>query len=333
MFRMTLMAAATVAALGLTGCAGTQPSDVDALRDELQDREQEAARLRGTVDELQMSLKQKDEILASRGTGAAMPGGDLLPPDAKPGECYARVFMPPQYQDERETVVRREAARNVRVLPARYGTVSKQILVREASEQLNVVPARYEWVEEQVMVSEASERIEVIPARYETRTEQVLVQPAYTTWKKGRGPIEKIDEATGEIMCLVEVPAVYETVSTRVMVSEPSTRKIPVPAVYRTVKKRVMVEPPKTVKVDIPAEYKTVQVKEMVEAPREVVEEIPAEYQQITKRKLVREGRLEWRPILCETNTTRDVIIKLQQALRDKGYYKGPIDGIVGRQT
>ena len=53
----------------------------------------------------------------------------------------------------------------------------------------------------------ASTRLETVPAQYETVTEEVLVRPAYTTWKKGTGPIQRIDQATGEIMCLVEVPA------------------------------------------------------------------------------------------------------------------------------
>jgi hypothetical protein len=50
-------------------------------------------------------------------------------------------------------------------------------------------------------------------------------------WKKGRGPIEKIDAATGEIMCLVEVPATY-----KVMDTPPTTREVTVPAEYKTVK-------------------------------------------------------------------------------------------------
>jgi hypothetical protein len=134
-------------------------------------------------------------------------------------------------------------------------------------------------------------------------------------------------------MCLVEVPAVYETVRKRVETAPPSTTTVAIPAEYNTVRKRVMVEAPKTVEVAIPAEYKTVRVKKMVEAPREMVTEIPAEYQSVRQRKLVRAGELEWRPILCETNTTPDVIRKLQLALQREGYSPGRIDGVLGRET
>ena len=61
--------------------------------------------------------------------------------------------------------------------------------------------------------------------------------------------------------------------------------------------------------------------------------EIPAEYQEVTDRVLVSEGQLEWRPILCETNTTPDVVRKLQSALRSAGYNPGQIDGVLGKNT
>ncbi|MCB1751997.1 MAG: hypothetical protein KDI74_09760 [Gammaproteobacteria bacterium] len=64
-------------------------------------------------------------------------------------------------------------------------------------------------------------------------TEKVLVKPAYTTWKSGRGRIERVDNASGEIMCPVEVPAEYRTVTKRVMKSGPSTRKETIPAALK----------------------------------------------------------------------------------------------------
>ena len=42
---------------------------------------------------------------------------------------------------------------------------------------------------------------------------------------------------------------------------------------------------------------------------------------------------MEWRSILCETNTTPAVIRKLQSALIREGYSPGPVDGVLGRRT
>lgn len=203
----------------------------------------------------------------------------------------------------------------------------------EASERLEVAPAEYQWVEEKYLVKEASTRMEQIPAKYDIEAETILVKPAYSVWKKGRGPIEKVDNATGEIMCLVEIPASYKTVEKKVMVSTPGTRKVTIPAEYETVKKKVMVKPPSTRKVAIPAVYKTVKVRNLVAEPQERRIPIPAEYQTVAKTEKIAEGHMEWRRILCETNVSTDVITKVQMALQRTGYNPGPIDGVLGWQT
>lgn len=88
---------------------------------------------------------------------------------------------------------------------------------------------------EYLMVKTAKTRIESVPARYETREDKVLVKPAYTTWVVGNGDVEvphKIDEETGVLVHMVEVPATYKTVQVRKMVEPPSERSINIPEEY-----------------------------------------------------------------------------------------------------
>ena len=180
------------------------------------------------------------------------------------------------------------------------------------------------------MVSSESKKLVEVPAKYEMQQERVLVKAAHTIWKKGRGPIEKIDHATGEIMCLVEVPASYKTISKRVMVSPPSTKEIFIPAEYSTIKKRVLVEPPKQVRVPIPAEYETVKVRKMLSPAQERKMKVPAEYQTVTRTEMVTESHMEWRRILCETNVNPEIIKEVQLTLRSRGHDPGRIDGVIG---
>jgi hypothetical protein len=55
--------------------------------------------------------------------------------------------------------------------------------------------------------------------------------------------IQKIDEKTGEIFCLVEVPAEYQTVTTRVLKTPPTIQYENVPTKYETIKKTVLKTP------------------------------------------------------------------------------------------
>lgn len=186
-----------------------------------------------------------------------IPAGDQsLPPNPQPGKCYARVWE-----------------------PAVYTTVTEQVLEQEAAERIELIPAKYETVEERVLVRPAYMREEIVPAVYETVTEQVMVKPASTRWKKGRGLVEKVDNFTGEIMCLVEDPAEY-----------------------RTITKQVLKHPATTRKIQVPAEYKTVKVQKLIAPAQEKHIPIPAKYQTVTKQVLQSPGRMAWKSVICETN-------------------------------
>ncbi|PIE46302.1 MAG: hypothetical protein CSA44_00420 [Gammaproteobacteria bacterium] len=181
-------------------------------------------------------------------------------------------------------------------------------------------------------------------------SEKVLVKPAYTTWKRGTNPItgsgtpystvkkngdvvSKYDKTTGEIMCLVEVPAEYKTIKKQIVASPPTTVKKMLPAKYKTVTKRVVATPATTKKITVPAQYKTVKVRKLVTPAKTLKTSVPAQYKTIEKRVIVSQPVLEWREILCETNTTPNLISKLQQALNARGYNAGKVDGRLGRET
>jgi len=265
----------------------------------------------------------------------------LFPPNPKPGECYARVLLPAQYRTDTETVLIRAASERVEIIPARYENASEQVVVKEATTRIETIPATYETVEERVLVRPATTRIEEVPATFRTVSEQVLVSPMRTEWK--RGPASSFARTgtvlnsqttdTGEIMCLVEIPAVYKTVTKTVVDKPATTRTIDVPAEYVAVKKQVVRTPASTREVAIPAEYRTVTASRLVAPTQERRIEIPAVYDTVTKRTKTSEEQLEWRRVVCEVNLTAANVSTLQRGLHDKGHYDGPIDGILGAMT
>ena len=258
---------------------------------------------------------------------------ELLPPDARAGECYARVFIPGTTKRVANKVLVKEATEKLEVVEARYETVEETVEIQTASEELEIIPAVFETRFETVIVEPEREVQEVVDAVYEETEEKVKIREAYSTWKKGEGPIQRYDEATGEIMCLVNVPAEYKVVSKRVIKVPPRTITKVIPAKTEKVEVKVMVEPPKTRKVTIPAKSRTVEVRKLV-APASVKKiEIPAQYETVYEVKKEAAGKMEWRPILCNTNASPELIQKLQVALREKGYNPGTIDGVLGGGT
>jgi hypothetical protein len=289
------------------------------------------------------------KFLLASATAAAFAGVAFgqaadLPPSATAGECFARVLIPETTEVLTEQVVDREASVEINVIPAQYETVSEQRLLKEGTKVYKTVPAVYETVTETIEVEPAREQKVVIPAKYETYTEQVLVRDAYTTWKPGAGlygrgaagtgtaPVGSDAVATGELLCMVEVPAQYDTVTRTRLVSAETTDVTVIPAVMKTVTKQVVVEPPRVVEEIIPAQYETVSVQKLVTAAYEDRIEIPATYKTVEKRVVTGGGGLEWREVLCDTNTTSSKITEVQAALTAAGY-TAPADGAFGPAT
>ncbi len=339
--KITLFSALFIT-LAMTGCT-TAPKQSTHQGESTAHSGKRQAGLNGQVDsnEILEQLRVENERLSrenaqlskSSQSGPLSADDALLPPNAKPGECYARVLIPSKYSVKTERVIKKPASYRVQVMPPKYAWAEEKVLVKEAGEKLKVIPATYRWQNETIVVKEASEKMIAVPARYKTVSEKVLVRPAYSTWKKGKGPIQKVDNATGEIMCLVEVPAEYKTVVREELVEQATTKKIQIPAEYKIVKKRVLVAPEKVVKQSFPSEYRTIKVKKVIQPATETRIEIPAEFTTVKKRTKLSDSVLEWRPILCETNTNPGLVSRLQQALINEGFDPGDVDGEIGSRT
>lgn len=241
-------------------------------------------------------------------------------PNAEPGECFARIHYEAEYRTDTEQVLKRAASRNVKVIPARFVDAEEVVTIREASTKLELVPATYKTVTEGIVVAPATKRFETIPGAMESVTERVIVQPARSVWKRGVNiaGLPTKQDANGEVLCLVEEPAVYKTVTRQVR--KPDTvREIEVPEVRQTINKTVVDTPANAREIAIPAVTKTVKVRKLVEEAREVSEEIPAEYEKVTRKSLVHPAGWEWKQVLCETNATPAKLGEIQAALRAKG--------------
>lgn len=296
--------------------------------------------------------------------------------NAKPGECYVLIVKDPVYRTESVQKLVKEAGERIEivppvykavkvrvtseevqeVVPAVYETVKERVMVKPATTRLESVPAVFQEVEERVMVKPAGKKATEVPAVYEDVTEKKLVREAYTTWKPGTATsIQKIDEKTGEIFCLVEVPAEYQTVTTRVMKTPASIRYEDIPAEYETVKRTVLKTPETTRSIEVPAEYAERDVTKLVKPAttvtkvvpvdyeREIMTQVqpatekrvpvPAEYASAEQQVLVSPGAQYCTQILCSVNATPNKMSEIQKALQAAGFYTGPIDGDIGPNT
>lgn len=213
-----------------------------------------------------------------------------VPPNAQPGKCYARCQTEDQY------------AFNTRQIVATPKTVKRILL-----------PALYTTVYDTVVIRPQSVRYENVPAQYESVREQKMSAPATTKWVKGQADAGCLSANPDDcqVMCLVEVPAQYTTVTKSVLKSESYQREIVIPMEYKIVAKQVKTQNERYTEQVIPESYKTV-----------------------SERVLVSKGGYQgWREVLCGSDLNEAKISSIQRALKAAGYNPGSIDNVFGTQT
>lgn len=247
-------------------------------------------------------------LLCMTSASAAMagaPGGDF-PPNAEPGKCYEKVLIPPSYESYTEQIIDIPGRVETRVIPAVYGEELRQVLVREERVEYITVPATYRTVTETVVLKAASVRTETVAAVYETITERVMVREAHYEWRRGVPPHERPSEpgktkvlATGEVLCLVEVPAEYSMVTRQVLRTPERTVEIQIPAETQLVTRQVIDQEARVEKRVIPAEYRSVKVRVVITAEHIETYTIQPVYKTVTKQRMVTDTQFQWRQIVC----------------------------------
>lgn len=193
-------------------------------------------------------------------------------------------------------------------IPAVYKTVSKKVVAKPASTRKVTTPPQYKTVQIQELVQPASTRSIPVPATYKTVTKRAKVQDASYFWSNASGRNARTrTTAQCNKICLTATPAKYNKVSKRVVATPATTRTVATPARYTSVRVQKLISPASERRIPIPATYKTV-----------------------TKRKMIADGYAKWVPIVCKSNMTGTTISRVQSALKDAGYYHGPIDGVWG---
>lgn len=350
----------------------------------------------------------------------------LTPPNAKAGECYAKVVIPAKYKTVEERVLVQEASHEISIIPAKYEwvnkrieltpaskklitipatfkkvtqqievqpsskswqvslkksaspvskeilvaaklkgidlentkprtcykeyftpqsykTVSEEIVLQKESSETKTIPAKYEMVEKTIEISPASKKTITIPATYGYDEEKILIEKEKTIWKKGVNPAEKISGATGEIMCLVKVPAKYKTIRKKVVKTPANTKIVAIPAVSKTIQVKQLVSPAKTETITVPEVKGTIQKRVLdkeatfswIQVGHKVDKGLkstghkiclvasPAKYQKITKRVLETPASTKEVPIAPTYK-----VIKVKKLVQEAQEVKKPIEAV-----
>jgi len=196
-------------------------------------------------------------------------------------------------------------------IPATYKTINKRVVAKPAMTKRVKTPPVYKTVQIQELVQPATTKTIPVPAKYKTVTQRKKISDGKYTWSdasRKNAPTRATNQCNR--ICLTATPAQYSKVAKKVVAKPAMTRKIKTPAKYTTVRVKKLIQPATTRTIPIPATYKTV-----------------------TKKKKIAEGYAKWVPIVCQTSINTTMIREVQKALKNKGFYHGPIDGVWGAES
>lgn len=180
----------------------------------------------------------------------------------------------------REDAVLREASSRFEVTPATYKTVTEQIEVKPAGKRLVTVGPVFETVTERIKIADShkvwkrgrawiGQALDVRPlkgfvigADNKAADGNRIDIPAAANSSKGTletrvlaGDNTNLDD---DILCLVEVPEQYQTISRQVLKTAAKTQEVVVPAEYATITRRVLDREASRREVVIPGQTQSV---------------------------------------------------------------------------
>jgi len=192
--------------------------------------------------------------------------------------AYQPLVLP--LKTVREQAVLREASHRLEVTPATYRTVTERIEVKPASKRLESVGPVFETVTERIKISDARKEwkrgrawigsaIDVRPIKgFVIGANNIAADgnrvdiPAAADNSKGvletrvlTGDNTNLDD---DVLCLVEVPEQYQTITRQVFKAPAVVREVAVPAEYATVTRQVVDRAAASKEVSIPEQTQTI---------------------------------------------------------------------------
>ena len=259
-----------------------------------------------------------------------------MPPQAKPGQCFARVLVQATYRSENMPVVIRDAHESVQVSEPVFKSEIKSFPISDEYKEYVVTPPTFRTEQQKIVVRPAHERLRASPAVIGTRPVTVVIREPRLVWRPGSkgSEVRRIDAATGEVFCLVEEPAKTAVMQREVQITPAQISRERIPALEEIIERRVLVTPAAVREVLVRAEAKELKIQTLVEPAREIRTKVEARTGSMQRQVEVTPERYEWVPVVCvDTPEGKHSIQAVQRALAARKLYSGPIDGIIGPKT
>lgn len=280
------------------------------------------------------------------------------PINARAGACYAVTLRPATYSRAPMQVTQQDAYDQYAITPAEIGPDRVQTIVtRPAHNVYRVVDPQFEPYTETLTTRPAYEVLVAPRSDVRQVIDTYTVREPRLVWRRGANlsGVRRVDHATGEVYCLVEEAEVRTNATRTVRSNVGEVSRQSVPARVTQVTRYRQTRQGGYEVVPVAASTANVVYNDVRNPARVDVQRVPAVSTTIQVETIATDERYELVEVACEPGamnmssmgngtgsvarsgvTTPGHMVSLrsvQGALRAKGLYRGPIDGILGSDT
>ncbi len=226
--------------------------------------------------------------------------------DAKSGECYQKVIIPPKYDTKEELIEVEPSSKKILVKNAKFKKEKKKIIISPSYSNIIAKDAKFKIKKIKLLVRKRREYFTLKNSKIELNEEYIKmvkknkvnldklkVGECYIQYIEflGKQKIQKtyIKKQAYEIIDIA--PAKFKTIKQKILIKPSYTKIIKKPAIYKTKLINILVSPAvkeyketKNGKICVvlkKAKYKTIVKKILSEPPKTKIIHFPAHYKEI----------------------------------------------------
>ncbi len=292
---------------------------------------------------------------------------DMAPPNARPGQCFARVLVPATYTaDQALNVAIEDGYVMPRVADAKFSQpVARDVIASDGYKTFQVTNPEFGYVDEKITLVPAHHKVVVTPPAAHQGFKTYVVKKPTLVWRRGSdlSNVRRINGATGETYCLVEEYG--ETVNvpyTSYSAPKADVKFVPVAEQSITNRRQIVTREASVREIYVQpvlnAKNPRVNTQELISDAQIIGEDrIAPRTTTINTQRLDKPEYYTWVEVPCDNSNVQKVAVNLssnvaptevisakkplnavtaanvQKRLGELGFYRGPVDNIYGSKT
>lgn len=316
--------------------------DLNELRSSLQVQTQaEDAKSYAIASATLNDYPQNNVILnAPRTAYAALPSLQQEPTEpgsesVQANQCWAQMIVKPLRDQSVRQITIQESRNGFQTSPPELSKTKQKFVVKDGYEAFKVSQPKFKQITEKIQVKEETRTLVVEPAVFTEQIEKVMTESERVEMQACKNAGVRIagKPQNSQSFCAVRIPAVYKSVTKRVLTQEETVVEKTTPAVYKNIVKTVLVENGHADPVQVAPLTASIPVTVVAREAEAIMVRVAPKIIPVPLTTYITAPQLTWRRVVCEKDASPNLIRNLQAALLKEGFDAGPTDAKLGKKT